>query len=802
MRRAFDLTREALRALRGHPRFTLLAMLGLALGIGLNTAAFSALYALLWRPLPYRDADRLFLLSEDQLARGETQLPLAPPIFREWQRRGRCFASLGGAAVAPLTLTVQGEPEMVKAALITPGFFTALGVAPEAGRLADPAEGAVISDRLWRERFGGDPRVIGRPIHLGESLLPIVGVAPPEVETPGGTQAWVPLAMAPTFFPNVPGLLENQQARVLLTYARRRTSCSPGAVQADLKRVSRLLAADFPATHQGVTASVVSLRERAAQGMRRSLVVLQAGAGIALLVLCANLANLMLARGLRRARELAVRSALGASPRRLVGQLLIESGSLAVGGGILGLGVAWGMIRVLVALAPPQLPYTARMGLQAPVALAGIAAALAAGVLAGIVPALRAARADPREALQGSPVSARRAPGLGTSALVVFETALTACLLIAGGLLLRSFHRLERVEPGFSPQGVLALSVSLPADRYPDAPSLARFYPAVLEEIGRRPGVLRVSAASDLPLLGSSCSVEAAVEGEARPQPSPREIACQAVTPGYSQTLGIPLLRGRSFEPRDLRAGATAVLANARLAALLWPGQDPLGRRLTVHGGRRLGGGARALEVVGVLGDVRQEGLDQEPPPLLYLPELWNNMSILVRTAGDPARFAGVARRAVWSVDRRQPLYRVAPFTEILDAVTAGARFNATLAGAIGIFSIWIAALGLFGVLAHTLSQRRRELAIRLALGATRRQVMALLITRALALAAMGSLLGVLLALALGKTLASLLFGVTATDPATIGEVVLLMLAVALATSYVPGRSAAKTDPAVSLRAE
>jgi predicted permease len=796
MRRALDLTREALRALRGHPRFTLLAMLALALGIGLNTAAFSALYALLWRPLPYRDAGRLLLLAEDQLSRGETQLSLSPPAFREWQRRGRCFASLGGAAVAPLTLTVGGEPEMVKGALITPAFFATLGVHPTAGRLPDPAEGAVISDRLWRQRFGADPRVIGRPIHLGASLLPIVGVAPAEVETPGGTQVWVPLAMAATFFPNVPGLLENGGARLLLTYARRRTSCSPDALQADLKRVSGLLATDFPATHQGVTASVVSLRERAAQGMRRSLVVLQAGAGVALLVLCANLANLMLARGLRRARELAVRSALGASPRRLVGQLLLESGLLAAGGGALGLGVAWGMIRVLVALAPPQLPYTARMGLQAPVALAGIAAALAAGMLAGIVPALRAARADPREALQGSPAGGGQGPEPGASALVIFETALTACLLIAGGLLLRSYHRLERVEPGFSPQGVLALSVSLPPDRYPDARSLARFYPPVLEEIGRRPGVLRASAASDLPLLGSSCSVEATAEGEAR------EIACQAVTPGYSQTLGIPLLEGRSFEPRDLRTGATAVLANARLAALLWPGQDPLGRRLTIRGGRRLAGGAQTAEVVGVLGDVRQEGLDQEAPPLLYLPELWNNMSILVRTAGDPARFAGAARQAVWSVDRRQPLYRVAPFTEVLGTVTAGARFNATLVGAIGIFSILVAALGLFGVLAHTLGQRRRELAIRLALGATRHQVMALLIGRALALAAAGSLLGVLLALALGKTLASLLFGVTATDPATIGAVVLLLLAVALATSYVPARSAARTDPAVSLRAE
>ena len=784
-------------------------MLGLALGIGLNTAAFSALYALLWRPLPYQDADRLLLLFEDQLAQGETQLPLAPPIFKEWQSRSRCLQSLGGAAPALLTLTVRGEPEMVKTGLVTPDFFKTLGVQAQVGRLPASsageeglAAGAVISDRLWRQHFGADPRVIGQSIQLGESLLPIVGVAPAEVETPGGTRVWVPLSMAPALFPNVPGLLEDREARLLLTYARRKESCSETAVQADLKRVAGLLAASFPDTHKGVTASVISLRERAAQGMRRSLIVLQAGAVVVLLVLCANLANLMLAQGIRRARELALRSALGASPRSLIGQRLMESVLLAAGGGLLGLGLAWAMIRVLVALAPPQLPYTAQMGLQWPVLLAGIAASLMAGVLAGVVPAVRASRADPQGVLKGGSAHGPRSAfsGLTQSGLVVFETTLTVSLLIAGGLLLRSFYRLQQVDPGFSPKSILVLSVSLPADRYPDAESLGRFYPAVLEEIGRLPGVRSVSAATDLPLQGSSCSVDASVVGEAQQQT--REVVCQAVTPDYRQTLGIPLLKGRNFEKTDLKKGATAVLANARLAELLWPGQNPLGRRVTIRGGQRLAGGEETREVVGVLGDVRQDGLDQEPKPMLYLPELWNNMSILVRTEGDPAQLSGAARQAVWSVDPRQPIYQVATFEEIVDTLTAGARFNASLVGTIGLVSVLIAALGLFGVLAHFVSQRQRELAIRLALGATRGQVLSLLVGRALGLAAVGSLLGVVLALVFGRFLESLLFGVKATDPVTLAAVLLLMLAVSLGTSYVPGRSAASTDPMVSLRME
>lgn len=806
---ALDVARQALRQLSAHPRFTLLAVLGLALGIGLNTAAFSALYALLWRPLPYRAPERLFLLYEDQLAQSETQLPLAVPIFKEWQNRSRCFESLGGAAPAPLTLTVHGEPEMVKTGLVTPAFFETLGVRAQVGRLPsspagkeEPAAGAVISDHLWRQRFGADRGVIGQPIQLGDSLLPIAGVAPADVETPGGTQVWVPLAMAPVLFPNVPGALESREARLLLTYARRRESCSENAVRADLERVAGLLAADFPDTQTGVTASVVSLRERAAQGMRRSLVVLQAGAVIVLLVLCANLANLMLAQGIRRARELAVRSALGASPRRLVGQLLAESVLLAACGGLLGLGLAWAMIRVLVALAPPQLPYTARMGLQGPVLLAGVAAALLAGVLAGVVPAVRASRVDPQRLLKGGSASGPRSAfsWLTQGGLVVFETTLTVSLLIAGGLLLQSFLRLQKVNPGFSSKGVLVLSVSLPADRYRGSKSLARFYPAVLREIGSLPGVKSVSAATDLPLLGSSCSVDAMAAGD--PGQKPRKVLCQAVTADYPRTLGIPLLKGRNLEEKTLKEGATGVLANARLAELLWPGQDPLGRRVTIRGGQRLDGSAQTLEVVGVVGDVRQEGLDQEPKPMLYLPELWNNMSILVRTGGDPARLSAAARKAVWSVDPRQPIYRVATFEEVIGTVTAGARFNASLVGTLGLFSVLIAALGLFGVLAHLVSQRQRELAIRLALGATRRQVMSLLIGQALGLAAVGSVMGLALSLAFGRFLESLLFGVKATDPVTLVTVVLVMLAVALGTSYVPGRSAASTDPMVSLRVE
>jgi len=797
------------RSLSRRPGFSALAILGLALGIGVNTAAFSVLYGVLWRPLPFQEPDRLYFLYEEKPAEEQWQMLLSLPALREWRERSRCFQQLSASVIAVATITSGDRPEMIKTTLVSANFFRLLGVTPQLGRSFSPFDDvagagspeAVLADGFWRSRFGADPGVLGQSIRIGESAFTVVGILPPNTATPGGTQVWLPLPMIPVLFPNFPGILEDPEARIVRVYGRRAESATDAETRLDAARVARQLATDYPATHQGVTASVESYREVAVRGVRRQLLMLQAGAVVVLLVVCANLANLLLAQGVGRTRELALRSALGAAPGRLFRQLLGESLLLSLAGGGLGIAVAFAMTRILVATAPRELPFLAHAGLAGPVLLAAVLCSVLAGLAAGSLPAYRVSRVDLNPLLQGtSPPGVRPRHFVSQRALIVLETALTAVLLVAGGLLVRSLIGLGRVDSGYSPREVLALSLSLPADRYPDPESLERFYGPVLEELAHLPGVRSVSAASDLPSVGTSCSVKV-TGGKDSSLAGTRELECQAVAPGYRATLDIALLAGRDLEPTDYQTGrVSAILVNQRLAKLLWPGKAAVGRRLTLERGRRLGSGREGVEVVGVVGNVRHHGVDREEEPMIYLPEYWNNMSIFLRTTGEARLLAEPARKALWRVDDRQPIYRTTTLAEALAEATAAARFHTYLLSLVAGFSMLISAMGLFGVVSYHVSQRQRVFAIRVALGATSTEVIRLVVGEAVVLTGVGCGLGLMLAWPVGRLLASLLYGVGAFDPVTLGAVFFLMLAVALVASYDPARRAVRMDPANVLR--
>ncbi|MCP4654312.1 MAG: ABC transporter permease [bacterium] len=799
-----------LRALSRRPGSSALAILGLALGLGINTAAFSVLYGVLWRPLPFQDPDRLYLFYEEKPAEGRLFLSL--PALREWRQRSRSFEALSGTVVVGPTVTVGDRPETVRSMLVSENHFRVLGISPQLGRTFSPfddvagaaAPEAILMDGFWRSRFGADPGVLGRPLRIGESTFTVVGVLPRGYGSPRGTQVFLPLPMVPVLNPNYPGLMEDPEARILRVYARRKKGFREAETRLDVERVARQLAADFPATHQGVTGSLTSYREATAGGVRRHLVLLQAGAVMVLLVVCANLANLLLAQGVGRARELALRSALGAAPARLFRQLLGESLVLSLAGGVLGIGIAFAMTRILIATSTGVLPLLAKVSLDVPVLLAAVATAVLAGLAAGSLPALRVSRVDVNLLLQATaPPGGKLRPTarhfVGQRGLIVLETALTVALLVAGGLLARSLLGLARVDPGFSPQGVLVFSVALSGDRYSDPESLERFYGRLLEELEHLPGVQAVGGSLDIPSQGASCSVRVTGE-EASTLAETRELECQMVAPGYRATLDIPLLAGRDLERTDYRTGGlSAILINKRLADQRWPGMDPVGRRLTFEGGRRLRG-REVAEVVGVIGNVRHRGVDREVEPMIYLPEYGHFMSFFLRTEGEVALLAEPARKALWRVDPRQPVYRVTTLAEALKESTATTRFSTYLLSLIAVFSMLISAIGLFGVLSYHVSQQRRSIAIRMALGATAREVSRVVVGEALVLTGVGCLLGLMLAWPGGRLIASLLYGVGAFDAVTLAAVVLLMLIVALVASFDPARRAVRTDPAEILR--
>lgn len=809
--------RYALRTLRRSPGFTAVALVTLALGIGITTAIFSVVDAVLLRPLPYSDPDRIVQVEtrwEDQSSGNIS--PAEYIDFRELPG----FAAFGVYGFGALNLTGDGEPQRVRVSFPSAGVFPALGVGPLLGRVFTAEEDhadlpvALLSEGFWRQRFAASPDVIGRTIALNDRELEVIGVMPADFQLPAdiasGQRAaiFAPLGIDPAqvdltergshFLRGVgrlaPGVTPGDGARVTEQMAEAMVAKYPGEYPADMR---------FSATARPITETVLG-------SARPALLVLSGAVLFVLLIVCANLSSLLLSRAESRRRELAMRVALGADRGRLLRQLLVESCVLALAGGILGLGVAHGGVELLLALQPPNVPRLESAGLDPRVAGFALAVAVLTGLGVGLLPALQISRAKLSGPLkEGRGQTRARSSERSRRALVTAQIALALALLTGAGLFTRSFLALYSVDPGFRPENVLTAQLSPPSSRYPDDESITGFYRRLIAELSQQPGVAAAGAVTNLPLATSLGDLNFEIEGRPVPEGavSPRA-DWQVVTPGYLEAMGIPLLRGRSIEASDGADAPGVVVISEELAATYWPGEDALGRRF------RLGGGSGPgwVTVIGIVGNVIHTGLDAEPRPQLYLAHeqfrFWGSgdpvysMTLALRSEGAPAALTGTVRQAVRGLDPALPVAEVRVMEDVVSASLARPRLIASLLVGFSVLALVLAAVGIYGVISYGVSTRAQEFGIRMALGALSRDVIGLVIRRGLLMVLAGTVAGLLISLAVGRLLGGLLFGVSPTDPTTLIAVSAVLVAAGVLASYVPASRATRVDPMVTLRAE
>ncbi|HEX7089993.1 MAG TPA: ABC transporter permease [Longimicrobiales bacterium] len=791
--------RYALRVLRRSPGFTAVAVATLALGIGANSAIFSVVSGVLLKSLPFRDAERLYevrMLYPD----GTEYTGLSAPDFMSLREESRTFERVEAYAGGVLTLLGAGEPKEVRGSSVSDGFFDLLGLRFALGRGFLPGENVpgqgkvtVLDYGFWQREFGGDPGVIGRTLSVGGEAYTVVGVLERGARPPLPADMYAPLEYGETFSATTSVGRRREYLGVL---GRVRPGVSAELLGADLKRIGAELQVRFPDTNGKLTFTAASLRETIIGDVRTPLLVLLGAVGVVLLVACANVANLLLARASAREDELAVRAGLGAGRGRLVRQLLTESAVLGLAGGAAGLLLAYWGTRALVAAQPADIPRLDEVGVDATVVLFTLGLALLTGLAFGLVPAFQATGARLMAALREGGRGTSRSGGRVRSGLVVAEMALAVMLLTGAGLLIRSFIELTRVETGFEPERAASFRITLQGDAYATGEQIRGRVDALLERIGALPGVSAVAASTTLPLTGIGSIFNFAVEGAPPPPPNVNaEIAIASVTPGYFRTIGAPLVRGRDFTAADGPDAAPVALINEAAAKRWFPGEDPIGRRVQV--------GNSVREIVGIVGDVLQRAPGQPAAPQLFMPYAQfttSRVRIVVRTAGDPLAVAPAIRAEVRALDPDLPLTDFTPLEELVSASVARPRFYTTLLTLFASVALALAATGIFGVMSYAVAQRTREISIRIALGARAGDVLRMIVGRALALAAAGVALGIAGALALGRVLRSQLFGVTLLDPVTLGAVVLVLGASAAAASYLPARRAAGLEPASALR--
>lgn len=787
--------RFSLRSLARRPRLAATVLVTFALGIGANSAVFSVVDAVLLRSLPYRAPGRLAMVWDVNAARGLDRSRMPPARFTALAGPGLPFEEVAACVTAKLDLSVSGEPSEVQADRVTPGFFRLLGVRMVTGRGFLPGEGkpggdrvAVLSERLWRSRFGGDATLVGRTMSLNGEPREVVGIAPLGLAPFEGTDVWIPLT---------PEGWQSRVARSFTVVTRLRGGTSYGAAQTDLDLLARRLAEAFPDTDQGWSLRLVPLQDEVVSGVRTGLLVLWGAVAFVLLIACVNVAAILLSRGVARRRELAVRAAMGASRARLARLALVESLVLAVAGGGLGLGLAvWGS-RLLVRWAPVALPRSSEAGVDGRVLAFTLLASGAAGVLAGLIPALFSLRLDVGGMLKdsGEQGGVARGQQRWLQGMVMAEIALSLVLLAGAGLLTKSFVELLQVDLGLRPDGVLTFRVSPPRSRYPDRAGWTRLYGEILDRLQAFPESRSVGAVSQLPLGGGSSEFRFLIEG--RPETATADLPTaeyRIVTPGYFATLGIPLLAGEPLGARN----SDAVLVNRALARRYWPAGNPVGQRLSVDGA-----GGPWLTVRGVVGDVRHFGPGEEARPEIYRSyesDPWPALTWVVRTGGDPRTAIPAVRSAVRQVDPQLPLADLRTLDDALSDALARPRFTTVLLGIFAVLALLLAAVGIYGTMAYSVLQRTREIGIRMSLGARPGDVAALILGRACRLSLGGLILGLGLSCLLTGALRHLLFQVRPTDPAVFGGVALLALALALLAAGLPALRASRVDPGVALR--
>jgi putative ABC transport system permease protein len=793
----FKLWRDARHGLRASLRargMTALAVLAFALGIGVTTAVFSLFYGVLLKPLPYPDPDQLVLVYGTQPA-----CRTCPASFEEyvdWRTRNKVFQAIGGSWNTQAVVTGLGEPQRVSTIHATASLAGVFRVQPAMGRWFTEAEDqpdapkvVVLSDRFWRRSFDADPHVIGRTMTIDGEPATVIGVMPATFVHRGG-DLFMPVAKAYT--PN------NRGSHFLVTYARLKPGVSAAQAQREMVALGGTLAREFGGNH-GI--DVQSYREAIVGSIRQPVWVLMGAVCLVLLIACANVANLLLASGLARRRELAVRSALGATRADLARQLTVESVVLSVAGGLLGLGLAIWAVEAFGAMARDTLPRTSALSIDLPVLLFALLVSLVTGVVCGLWPVLRlgaralaqAIREDSRSGLGGG-----RRFGNG---LVVVEIAVAFCLLVGAGLLVKSLVALERRDMGFSPEGVVAFDVGLDGARYQDDAPVGAFYDQLLPRLRAIPGVVDAGLTSHLPMYAYGWNGEVALEDGNPWKPTEAPLVEDRWIGGdYFKAMNIRLVRGRMFDDRDKAGGTLVTIINQRTAAKFWPGQNPIGKRFSK------GGGNRWLEVVGVIADVRSYGLERPAPYTLYTPiaqSEFGPMTVVLKTrSGDPATVMPAARRAVAAVDPLIPVTHVQTMAEVVSASVGQPRLLSSLTVFFGALAGILAAVGVYGVMAYNVRRERCEFGIRLALGADPGRVRGLIVLRGLVLGVLGVGIGAGGALLLTRTLRALLSDVAATDPQVYVGTGVALLVVSVLAVYWPARQAARTDPMAVMRAE
>jgi putative ABC transport system permease protein len=797
--------RFSLRQLRRNPAFTAIALVTLTLGIGANTAIFSVVRGVLLRELPYAEPDRLVRVFS-RVERGRAAVSAVD--FMDWRRQSKSFSALAASEESTVNLTGNGSAERFTQARVSANMFQLLGVRVSIGRAflqgedtPDAARVVILSDGLWRGRFGADRTIIGKSITLDGYPTEVVGVAPPEMRYPSPVDLWMTTRFRARDLADAA-----RGARWLDIIGRLAPGVTFEQAQSEMNVIARRLEILDPRHNAGFATQLIGLRDEIVGDVRPALIVLLVAVGFVLLIACANVASLMLGRTAARESELAVRTALGAGRGRLVRQLLTESCCLAAAGGAMGLLLALGGTRLLVVLAPSDIPRLYDVRVDAAVLLFTLGATVMAALCFGAIPALHASAARTVLHLRTGDRGSRSRPGSAgaRSTLVVAEITLALMLLMGAGLLMRSFARLRQVNPGFSAAHVSTFTVTLSPVKYPTLEQQRAFARSLLDAVHRIPGVDSAAVTFGLPLSGTSFQLTFDVAGRPAPPPNAEPRAqVRIVSPAYFATVGIPLLRGRLFGDGDRPGAPQAMIVSEETVRRYFPGEDPIGKRIEfgwTHDGNHLSG-----EIVGVVGDVRQHGLTAGLAPHAYGAwDQWplDEITVVMRSRGDPTAALAAVRGAVASLDRDLPVYDAFTLESMVDRALGQPRFYVLLLGIFASLAVVLAIVGIYGVIAYTVQQRTREIGIRIALGASRERVVRMVVQRGLALAAVGIALGTTGAYALTRVLQSLLFGVSARDPITFVGVAALLGAVALVASWLPARRAARVDPLAAMRAD
>ena len=806
---AFD-ARLAMRKLLHQPGFTAAAVTTLALGIGANAAVFSVVNAALLRPLPYHNPDRIVKVYES--ARGHDWVA-SPPNFADWQRQAHAFTAMGAMYEDTPTLTGHGDPAPLSGAYVTQGFFEAMGVRPVRGHPFTAGEetygqtdAVILSDGVWRRLFGSRTDVVGQTVQLDGVTRQIVGVMPPGFDYPDHSEVWLPLAFSDT------ALATQRGAHYLDVVARLRPGLTVDAATRDIDAVAKQLAAAYPRTNKDHGATVKSLRDSlVGASSRRALWILLGAVGLVALIACVNVANLLLARGAARQRELAVRTALGAQPRDLIGMALVESMLLALMGGAAAVLVGFGATRAMQAIRPATLTLFGQVGIDLRVLAFTFALSAITGLLFGLAPAVQSARVS---RLHGTMQAGGRGGTMSRGGwrvrgvLVAGELALAMILLAGAGLLIRSFVRLQQVPPGFDAARVATFDLSLPDARYPTPETSHIFFDRLLAGVRGLPGVERAGGGTGLPLSGANYSITThAIDGQTIPDADQPSTQIRIVTPAYFKTLGIPMVAGRAFTETDRTGAPGAVVVNQAAAKLLWKGANPIGHTIEIGTSFGLGRGRAGGEVVGVVHDVHDEELQTAPRPIVYLAHAQypvGYLSIAAKTAPglDPERLATAVRAQVRQLDPNLPVLGFSSMTRIVGQSVEDQRFAMTLLGIFAALALLLAAIGVYGVMAYVVGQRTREIGVRMALGASGPTVIGETVRRAAPAVVLGLAVGVVGALELTKLMTHLLYEVNPGDAGTFFVMTGALAAIAALSAWLPARRASRVDPVIALRAE